>query len=295
MRNYLLPILLSCCIRLAAQQAAPKDLQSLPGYSFAVWYSPGAQPKAENMARQVEAVMGYYDGLLHFRPKVRLLILSEAQWKAHTSFPVYGMPHYNDRETLIVASEDNVFWKSFIPEEDKIPEAHRETFRQAYRNGKGSLSMEPFFDLLAIHELGHAYHAQDSLQIQRLWMGELYANILLHTWVAEQSPAYLPALTVLPSISLETIPRSSLRFTSLQELEDNYDLIGRQYPNNYGWYQFRWHVAAGNIYDAGGPAALQKLRIALKTERRKLDDPALSTLLLGQVHPAVADVMLKWD
>ena len=52
--------------------------------------------------------------------------------------------------------------------------------------------------LLALHELGHAFHQQGGLKMHRNWMGELFCNILLHTYIAENEPEQLPALTVLP-------------------------------------------------------------------------------------------------
>jgi hypothetical protein len=46
------------------------------------------------------------------KPEVTLLILNHEDWNKHTSFPVYGMAHYTDQKTLVVASSDNAFWKS---------------------------------------------------------------------------------------------------------------------------------------------------------------------------------------
>src|SRR5690606_41773269 len=62
-----------------------------------------------------------YGELLDFEPKVTLLVLSKEDWGAFTNVPVYGMPHYDDDETLIVASQDNEFWGSFIPPLENLP------------------------------------------------------------------------------------------------------------------------------------------------------------------------------
>ncbi len=110
------------------------------------------------------------------------------------------MPHYGDNQTLYVAAEDNAFWRSFIPPVDELPAEQSKLISETYSDNKGGLTMEPFFDLLAIHELGHAFHIQDSLMMQRKWMGELFANILLHTYIAENEPHLLPALIVFPEM-----------------------------------------------------------------------------------------------
>src|SRR5690606_37925605 len=202
--------------------------------------------------------------------------------------------HYNDAKTLIVASEDNPFWKSFIPPLDKLPNELAQQISSTYSEKDNSLSMRGFFDLLAIHELGHAFHEQGGLTMQRKWMGELFANILLHTYIAEKEPELLPALTVFPQMVVSSTNKSDLKFTTLIELETNYNLIGQNFPQNYGWYQCRWHKAAGEIYDAGGTNAFKKSRKVLQKQKATIDDKAFGKLSSNKVHKSVADVPLKW-
>ena len=155
--------------------------------------------------------------------------------------------------------------------------------------------MRGFFDLLAIHELGHAYHSQGGLTMQRKWMGELFANIFLHTYIAEKQPNSLPALTVFPKMVVSSTNKEELKYTTLDELESNYNIISQQYPNNYGWYQCRWHMAAGNIYDDGGIQTFQNLWQILKNQQDPLDDLAFASLLSSKVAQSIADVQIKWN
>lgn len=259
------------------------------------YYSPGSEQQAREMAQRCDRVISFYGELLDFEPKVTLLVLSKEDWGAFTNFPVYGMPHYDDDETLIVASQDNEFWGSFIPPLENLPRELAQQVSGTYSDGEGNLGMRRFFDLLAIHELGHAYHMQAGLNTQRIWMGELFANVLLHTYTAEEEPELLPALTVFPKMVISSTPKESLAYTSLEELESNYAKIGQEYPNNYGWYQCRWHMAAANIYERGNSTALKNLWNALKTQKENLEKGPFITLLLEQVHQSVADVPLKWD
>jgi hypothetical protein len=272
-----------------------ENLNHLTGHHTETYYSNGSKEQAETMASRCDSVMAFYRSLIHFEPSVILLVLSPTDWSTYTDFPVYGMPHYNDAQTLIVASDDNDFWKSFMPPMDQLPSALAQQISITYTGMDGSLTMRGFFDLLAIHELGHAFHSQGGLTMQRKWMGELFANILLHTYIAEQEPELLPALTIFPKMVVSSTNKEELKYSTLEELESNYNLIGQQYPNNYGWYQCRWHTEAGNIYDAGGTAALQNLWQALLTEKDPMDDAAFATLLSNKVHQSVADVPLKWN
>ena len=280
-------------INVSAQSLA--DLNHLDGSKTETYYSTGSKEQAEIMAHRCDRVIAFYKSMINFEPIVTLLVLSPSDWGKYTDFPVYGMPHYNDAKTLIVASEDNDFWKSFIPPIDQLPKEYAQQISETYSDENGSISMRGFFDLLAIHELGHAFHSQGGLTMQRKWMGELFANILLHTYLAENEPELMLALTVFPKMVVSSVKKQELKFTTLTELEANYNLLGQQYPNNYGWYQCRWHIAAGRIYDDGGLKAFKNLWGTLKKQKAILSDAEFAALLTRKVHKSVANVQIHWD
>lgn len=269
-------------------------LTELKGYKTKVYLSQGNDERAKIIAARCDNAINYFNGIINFTPDVTLLILNQEDWWKFTNFPVYGMAHYNDDKTLIIAAEDNDFWKSFIPPVDKLPEELANKIKTAYTDKDGNLSMMAFFDLLALHELGHAFHFQADLRMQRLWMGELFANIFLHTYIAENEPENLPALTVFPEMVVAG-GTAGYRYTSLKDIEERYEEIGQKYPQNYGWYQSRWHSAAKNIYYAGGKEVFINLWTSLKAQREKLSDAEFADFLIRNVHQSVADVMLDWD
>lgn len=268
-------------------------LTRLDAKSQVVYYSAGADVKAIPLADQVGKVNDYYAKHLGFTPQVNLLVLNGDDWKKFAAHPVYGMPHYKNDHTLIVAAGNNPFWQSFIPPLDKIPAEHAEKIRKVYTGADGELTMEPFFDLLAIHELGHAYHFQDSLNMQRNWLSELFVNIFLHTYVAENEPGLLPALTTFPDMVVALTEPSTLKFTSLSDAHTRYNEIAVNHPQNYGWYQSRWHSAAGKIYDHGGIKVITGLWTALQSERRKLPDDELIAML-GTVSTELGRIITNW-
>lgn len=298
--NHTKPILLGLYILLFVSVSdlsaqSFEKLNLLEGNNTKTYFSNGSKEQAETMATRCDSVISFYKSILNFKPTVTLLVLSPADWSTYTNFPVYGMPHYDDAQTLIVASDDNDFWKSFIPSLDQLQSELAQQISDTYNDKNNSLTMRAFFDLLAIHELGHAFHVQGGLTMQRQWMGELFSNILLHTYIAEKEPKLLPALTVFPKMVVFSINKEELKYTTLNELETNYDLIGQQYPKNYGWYQCRWHMAAATIYEAGGIKAIQSLWQTLKTQKEPLDDATFAKLLSEKAHQNIADVQLKWN
>lgn len=272
-----------------------KNLNRLEGQNIDTYFSEGSNEQAVYMANLCDSVISFYKSIIEFQPTVTLLVLSPDDWSSYTTFPVYGMPHYPDEKTLVVASDDNDFWKSMLPPLDQLPTQLAATISKTYVDDSGNLTMRVFFDLLAIHELGHAFHEQGDLTMQRIWMKELFANMFLHTYIAEKKPELLPELTIFPQMVVSSTNKEALKYTTLEELENNYGLITQQYPQNYGWYQCKWHIASGNIYDEGGIAVFQKLWKVLKTQKVSLDDSEFSTLLSNVVHKSVADVPLNWN
>lgn len=284
-------ILLFLCWQNSMTSAAPDhdELRELSGYSFKVHYSPGNEERAKAVATRCEKTMKYVEELVGFLPEVEIFILSPAHWAKYGTHPVYGMPHYAGKK-LVIAAEDNDFWRSFIPSLEQLPADLARDIKQAYTTGEGTLSMRGFFDLLALHELGHAFHLQGGLKGQRLWMQELFCNIMLHTYVAENEPENLPALEVFPEMVVAS-GSEGFQFTTLADFEKRYDNMD---PRNYGWYQCRLHVAAKHIYNAGGTEAFVRLWHALKNEREKMTDEQLASFLEVKVHSRLAKVQTEW-
>ena len=281
-------------ILISGTQAQYSGLTEGKAHTVKLYYSNGQQARASSIVQRVDDAMVYYSQMLNFKPDVNLLVLTQKDWSTHTDFPVYGMPHFKDEKVLVVAAENNALWKSFIPPLEQLPQDLRSPIATTYKGADGALSMEPFFDLLALHELGHAFHLQAGLNMQRKWMGELFVNVLLHTYIAEKEPASLPALTLFPRMVIAGGTKE-YQFTSLQEVHDKYEEIGKGHPKNYGWYQSRWHAAAATIYNQDGKGTGRKLWDALKAQKETINDAALLSLLQAAGVPAVADMIQNWD
>lgn len=267
-----------------------EGLVDLKGHGQEIYYSPGHEARAKEIATRCDKAVVYFNKMLGFKPSTKLFILGPDEWKKYGDFPVYGMPHYPDSLRLVIASEDNPFWKSFLPPLDVLPAALAENVKKAYTTKEGNLSAMAFFDLLVLHELGHGFHEQAGLTMQRLWMQELFVNIMLHTYIAENEPNQLPALETFPQMVIGA-GSAEYKHTSLADFERLYDNMDAK---NYGWYQCRLHYAAKLIYDAGGKEVVLKLWNALKNNKEKLTDEQFAELLKTKVHQTVADVMLKW-
>lgn len=272
------------------------QLSELPGYSMPVYASKGHEAEAKaiaNLCNQAKLFME--EKVAGFRPVVTLLILSQKDWSAHANMPViYRLPHNSKNKTLVVAVEDNPFWQSQMPPVEAVPEELREDYKATYTTEEGILSGMAFFNLLAIHELGHAFQNQGNLSKHRFWLDELFCNVIKHTIIAEIAPELLQANDLLPEI-VTGFGRRNFSYTTLEQFEASYETIARTAPQNYGWYQLSFDVAAKKIYDAGGLEALRSIWRALKISKEKLTDEELLNMLREKAHPVVAEMVENWN
>lgn len=280
----------------AKTAAGPVPLNELKGFTQTFYYSPGHEARAKTIAVLMENAGNYFQEEIKFTPKVKLYILAPLHWKDVAAKPlhdVYGFPHNIDHVRLAIAAEDNDFWRSFLPPVDKLSPPMAAQVTKAYGKPDGTYSMMPFFDLLALHEMGHSYTAQAGLKMQRNWMGELFVNIMLHTYVAEKNPELLPSLEVFPNMVVAG-GTAEYKFTSVDDFEKLYATLGMG-PRNYGWYQSKLHSAAKDIYNAGGKKVIKKLWKALKKHQEEMTDEEFTDMLNKEVHPSVSNVYLKWN
>lgn len=270
-------------------------LEKLQGLSQNVYYSPHAAERAQKIAASVAEAEMYFQKEFELIPKYTLMILSPTDWQkyAHPN-AVYGIPHYLLDGRLFVAAENNEFWRRNSPPIDKLPQALAHMMKQTYTDEHGAINLTNFFDLLAIHELGHAFQHAAGILKQRSWLNELVGNVLLHTFLAENKTDQLPYITVFTQIAVASFPVDKLKYTRLEDFEKYYNEIAQNHPDNYGWYQCRFHLLAGEIYDRGGISAMRRMWAALLAQDAILSEEALMQLL-NSTHPAIAQALLNWN
>ncbi|MGH3401087.1 MAG: hypothetical protein ACRDRJ_00975 [Streptosporangiaceae bacterium] len=123
------------------------------------------------------------------------------------------------------------------------------------------MDLQPFFDLVTIHELGHAFEVLGNLRLPTFWLGEIFANLALHAFTATRQPASLTTLEVLPAVGAQS-RRLAARmraegYSTLEELEAHYTGGDQPMsPLNYVWYQHRWLRLAARMFGADGEDGL---------------------------------------
>jgi hypothetical protein len=172
-----------------------------------------------------------------------------------------------------------------------------------YPDGKGGLNLQPFFDLVTIHELGHAFETFGGLKLPTFWLGEIFANLVLHAFVAERRPELLNTLEVLSMVGAES-PRLDARmraegYTTLEDLEAHYtggdDPMS---PVNYVWYQYRWQRLAAEVFNADGEDGVIRFwnyfHAADRTNLGGVATTSLAALLEEEVSQTLGHAIQDW-
>ncbi|MGH2560773.1 MAG: hypothetical protein ACRDJH_17045 [Thermomicrobiales bacterium] len=259
-------------------------LRPVAGFPFSVLASAGLEEQAGMMAARCDRAHRFLSDTLGFAPPFVLLVLSPGDWGGRASHPLYGMPNYA-HGNLVIAGELNSFWHGFAglireARPDQMP-----TLQAVYGTADGAIDLSPFFDLLTVHELAHQFHDQTPYRFPRRWMEEIFVNLCLHAYVAEVEPDCLQVLETFPRV-LAGIAPDRFPHHTLGAFEALYAGVG---PMAYGWYQSRFHVAAKQVYDAGGTSALRRL-----WDEFVLNDDRLA-VQIATVQSEIADVLTGWD
>lgn len=270
--------------------ASPYEgLTEVPGFPFPVWSSRGAEDRAEQLAKRCEAAYCFLGERLDRRPEVILLALSARDWPRFSRAP-FGMPSYAAGQ-LVLAGAPSQFGVELARLLDHAEPDAQQRAREIYGSPGGEIDLDPFFTLLSVHELGHAFQRTVPGRFPRRWLDELFGNVCLHSHIADTSPATLPVLETFP-LAFGTIDPARFHHRSLADFERLYLGVG---PENYAWYQCRLHVVAKRLYDADGVEPLRRLwdRFAVAPSEQ-LSDQELVITLRRNVHPVVAEAMLAW-
>lgn len=266
------------------------QLAEVKGFAFPVYASAGVEQQAYTIASRCQRAYRFLRDTFSFPAEVNALILSASDWSSYATFPVYGMPHYSDERTLVVAGENNGFWRNFAPPPEILPPSVASAFQSAYGQADGSIDLVSFFNLLAVHELAHLFHSQAPVHFPRLWLMELFCNVGLHAYVVNIEPEQLPVLETFPQ-AIVNLGYAHLPYHALADFERLYANMDAQ---NFGWYQCQLHVASKHIYDNGGVEVLQRFWKAFLLPHNSLSDEQLADWLHQEVHPEVKRVLVEW-
>jgi hypothetical protein len=287
--------------------AVGSGLPQLGGYPFEVRYSDGSLVRAKVAADIAADAYGYFSRLFAaVEPDIAVIVADEADWPG--SGP-YGLPFFRGDTgeirpgIVVMPAGGGDFWKGIGQDiRDASPRGYAKLLA-AYPDGTGGLDLQPFFDLITIHELGHAFEVLGDLRLPTFWLGEIFVNLAMHAFIATQRPASLPTLEVLPAVGAGSRNLAArLRaegYSTLEELEAHYtggdDSMD---PLNYVWYQHRWLRLVARMFDVDGEDGLVRFwdcfRAADRVSAGEATAASLAPLLTAEVSPILGRAVRDW-
>jgi len=286
------------------QMAMGSGLERLGGYPFEVRCSPGSELRARASADVAAEAYRYLSPLLSsVEPDIAIIVAAEADWESRQP---YGLPYFNDGEDqirpgiLVMPATRGDFWIAMGEDLREATPSGYARLRAVYPDGAGGLDLQPFFDLVTIHELGHAFEVLGDLRLPTFWLGEIFANLALHAFVATRQPESLDTLEVLSTVGSQS-RRLDARmraegYTSLEDLEVHYTGGDNPMsPLNYVWYQYRWQRLAAGVFDADGEDALRRFWDCFRArDVLEVAAASLATLLRAEVSETLGRGVENW-
>lgn len=239
----------------------------------------------ELIAKRTKRAMEFYQSLMPGAKKmsIEVYLLDKLDWDSYSNLP-YGMPHTKGSNGLIMAFENNDFWRGTVPKEGEVSPEIIENFKSIYGVDNGEINIKKFFDYLALHELGHLIATENNSEMPTLWLNEFYANYFLQAYVATIEPENIKQLTYSPQINLELLKDS--QYKSLA----NFDLkYSEMTPLNYSWYQSNFHMIAQRVYEDMGNQGVVDLINSFKNKKDFKNDDELIDYLKKNINESLAE------
>jgi hypothetical protein len=282
-------------------------LATLGGFPFEVRYSEGALQHARVAANIATDAYSYLSHLFSgFAPDIALLVVNQADWKSRQP---YGLPFFNNDDgqirpgILVMPAGSGDFWIAMGDDLFEASPDEQATLLSTYPDGEGGLNLQPFFDLVTIHELGHAFEVLGGLTLPTFWLGEIFANLALHAFVATRRPNSLATLEVLSSVGARSASLDARfrreGYSTLEDLEAHYtggdDPMS---PLNYVWYQYRWQRLVADMFAADGERSLVRFWECFRGTHHfapgDVTTASIASLLRAEVSETLGRSIKEW-
>src|ERR1017187_6641551 len=287
--------------------AMGSGLAHLGGYQFEVRYSNGSLVRARAAADVATDAYVYFSRLFSgVEPDIAVVVADDVDWESRQP---YGLPFFNDDVgqirpgILVMPAGSGDFWTAMGQDLHEASPGGYTKLLATYPGGEGGLDLQPFFDLVTIHELGHAFEVLGDLRLPTFWLGEIFANLALHTFVATRQPESLDTLEVLSTVGAQSTRLGARMraegYSTLEELEAHYtggdDPMS---PLNYVWYQYRWQRLAAAMFDADGEDGLVRFWNCFHSTDRlssgEVTAASLAPLLITEVSETLGRAVQDW-
>lgn len=221
-------------------------LQRIEGDPVTLHFSPDYHPRAQRVGKLVEEAHHFLTEWLGVEAHTTVSLLRRENWR-HLRRAPYGYPHSSpDHSTIFVPATYPPPW---IDRSRALYEAAPERLQRKVCGEEDELRRQiaAFYDLVAVHELGHLFIHHLKLALGTKWLTELIANLFATAFFVERRPELAECWLAWADIqSSQDVP-----FQSLEAYEANYSSLSFA---NASYYQGRFNRHALRLWQQHGRA-----------------------------------------
>jgi hypothetical protein len=243
-----------------------------------VRHSIGTEERAAAIAARAARVLKHLASAFNDAPQVEVFVVGPEDWVTVGEGVPYGMPLAVPGK--VVAPVGAAGWLvEHFRSVDGISEALTDP-----------AEMTAFVDCVVAHELTHLTETFDTdtwaSSLGPMWVSELYANLGMWGYFAEEEPAELRRIVQLA----EATRAAGVDRWPVRELERMPESL-QHGPGHYVWFQMLLILLARHIWETTGPTALATYRATLDG---KSLSPAETVAALDEIAPGLAERLHRW-
>jgi hypothetical protein len=223
------------------------------------YYSPGARERGDKLASMAERGYVFLKGFFRADVDLALLVLNSNDWSKRTSIP-YGIPFTEMGAVHFAADIETPAIKTLSPMFDNCPQALKKSLISAagYEESAFTRALQIWFDHLIVHEFTHAFCERRRVNFGASWLGELFANYTVYTFLKRFEAEYKKDLRVIEVVvkAIYEGGRPLVKYTSLEDFERLYARVGFL---NFAWYHGKFFIGVFELYSKYGESFIANL------------------------------------
>lgn len=261
-------------------------LQSVEGFPFAVYVSPGGAERGRVVAERARRTSDWLAVTVGGPLLPPVFVVGEQHWDKVARYSGYGVVHVAD-DRVVIGQEQPQFWAVFT---DRIwPEVSQERRQDVLAAYGGELDLARFADFFVSHEVSHLSHGSVWEQASTLWVWELFADLGMLAYFTEVESEHLGALDAFVEAAWSSSVEWPVR--DLERIREPVEGHGEAGVGNYVWFQVGLTVLAKRLWKVGGSEGFRRFRDMLA-------GPPLSTAqiadVLAEIDPEVGQAVRDW-
>ncbi|MDX1439485.1 MAG: hypothetical protein R3284_06235 [Rubricoccaceae bacterium] len=249
------------------------------------FHSEGYHDHATELQQLVEEAVLFFrePHVLNVSLNLTLAILDPEDW-ARLGGRRYGVPYVwalpeQPKVAFMPATEDSPISDMNIGMKEDVSTEILERFHNlgiSYED-----AARRFVELLALHEIGHAYAFTYMTRFSQRWLNEFVATYLAYAFLSERRPQMAELWDAMNDALVEASPH---QHTTLADFDRLYSGVGLP---NYGWYQGKFQQLGNDVFATMGMSFMHQFKSSWVNTPEAPEGDALRLQQVAAIYPDV--------